>query len=95
MSEINKDWRGFVLCNPFLKIQISLSNTPNMFIGVITAKVVVPDSSIDPERKLELDGLLITLGHDKGISWEIPDWEIPTWCLTYIEDDTPKKAQQR
>lgn len=85
MMEINTDSSGFVLCNPFRGIQISLNNTPEIFIGIITAKAVIPDSSIEPERKLELDGLLVALGHSGKISWEIPDWELPDWFLTYIE----------
>lgn len=83
--EINEDSRGFVLCNPFRGIQISLNNTPEIFIGIITAKSVIPDSTIEPERKLELSGLLVTLGHSGEIPWEIPDWELPDWFLTYIE----------
>ena len=94
MKGINEDWRGFVLINPFHKIQLALSNTPELFIGVIVGKTVIPDSTIEPERRMELDGLLVTLGYGKKISWEIPDWEIPTWFLTYIEDDTPKEVQQ-
>lgn len=85
MMKINKDWNGFVLLNPFIDMQISLSITPELFIGIITDKVVIPDLSIEPERRLELDGILVTLGCDKKISWEIPDWEIPTWFLTYVE----------
>ena len=85
MTVINKDWRGFVLLNPFLKIQISLNNTPIIFTRIITNNAVIPDSSIEPERKLELDGLLVTLGHNKKIAWEIPEWEIPTWFLTYVD----------
>lgn len=85
MLEINKDSTGFVLHNPFRGIQISLNNTPEIFIGIITAKAVIPDSSIEPERKLELEGLLVALGYSAKISWEIPDWEIPHWFLTYVE----------
>lgn len=86
---INKDWSGFVLLNPFLNMQISLSNNPDPFIHVITDKAVIPDISIEPERKRELDGLLVTLGYDKKILWEIPDWEIPSWFLTYVD---PKES---
>lgn len=85
MMEINEDPSGFILHNPFRGIQISLNNTPEIFIGIITAGAVIPDSSIEPERKLELAGLLVALGHSGKISWEIPDWEFPNWFLTYIE----------
>lgn len=95
MKDSNKDcwWVGYALINPFLGKRIYLNYTPDLFLLVITGKPIIPDSTIEPERRMELDGLLVTLGYGKGIKWEIPDWEIPTWFLTYIEDDTPTKVQ--
>lgn len=92
MSGINEDcWSGFLLINPFLGKRISLNYTPDLFYLVITGKPIIPDSTIEPERRMELDGLLVTLGYDKGVTWEIRDWDLTAWFLTYIEDDTPKK----
>lgn len=90
MSELNIDCLvGYILINPFLGKRVYLNYSPDLFLLIITGKSIIPDTSIEPERKRELDGLLVTLGYDKKISWEIPDWEIPSWFLTYVD---PKES---